>query len=75
MELMKVMVLLEKYTKCEDCGSDEISNGGHLRICEDIFQRKCPCGYCVAVNQDGKILFKKSKSEKRGESIDGKESN
>lgn len=55
MNVVEACKLIEKYTKCPQCGCDVIGNGkGTLDIDERRFKRTCHCGWSVVVCEDGK---------------------
>jgi hypothetical protein len=44
--------LMEKYYKCDNCGSEVVGNGeGSLEVTDDTFKRICKCGWSVEVKE------------------------
>jgi hypothetical protein len=53
MKLTKAVELMEKYAKCQECGSEMIGDGaGTLEVNEDVFRRTCKCGWSIEVKGD-----------------------
>lgn len=54
MKATKAVVLLNKYIKCPNCGSDKVGNyEGSVEIHENKFIRKCKCGWNIEVKEEG----------------------
>lgn len=50
MNALKAVELLRKYNTCPDCESEKVGNGeGSVEIEEDVFKRKCKCGWMVKI--------------------------
>ncbi|SPY16926.1 Domain of uncharacterised function (DUF3797) [Paenibacillus polymyxa] len=50
MNILRTLELVNKYSKCPDCGSEHVANGaGTLIVEDDIFIRTCKCGWSVTV--------------------------
>jgi hypothetical protein len=53
MNAWKSVELLRKYSKCKNCGSEDVGNGeGSVEINEDTFKRTCKCGWSVEIKED-----------------------
>lgn len=53
MKLTRVIELTGKYAVCRKCGSDKIGAGaGALNVTEELFQRRCKCGWSVEVKEE-----------------------
>ncbi|MCR8994702.1 DUF3797 domain-containing protein [Brevibacillus laterosporus] len=52
MNIRKSLELMDKYSKCVECGSESIGNGeGTLDIADDTFLRTCKCGWMVEIKE------------------------
>lgn len=50
MNALKAVELLKKYNTCPDCGNEKVGDGeGSVEINEDVFKRKCKCGWMVKI--------------------------
>lgn len=50
MDARKSIQLLRKYSKCQKCGNENVSDGeGTVGIEGDTFKRTCKCGWSVEV--------------------------
>lgn len=50
MKSTKAIELMERYARCENCGSDRIGNGaGGLLIIDNTFTRTCECGWNIQI--------------------------
>jgi hypothetical protein len=53
MKLTKAVELMEKYSKCQACGSEMIGNGaGTLEVTDNMFRRTCKCGWKIEIKED-----------------------
>ncbi|MBN1079291.1 DUF3797 domain-containing protein [Clostridium botulinum] len=47
--------LINKYTKCSECGNEMVGNGeGKLIIEDDLFIRECKCGWSIKIDDTKK---------------------
>lgn len=54
--MLDSLALLKKYSKCQNCGSEQIGNGeGTLEIEENTFRRTCKCGWSIETGTKIKI--------------------
>ena len=53
MNFRKSLELMEKYSKCQKCGSEYIGDGeGTLVVTDDTFIRTCKCGWRVEIKEE-----------------------
>jgi len=53
MNFRKSLELMEKYSKCQKCGSEYIGDGeGTLVVTDDTFIRSCKCGWKVEIKEE-----------------------
>jgi hypothetical protein len=70
MNIVDSMVLMKKYSNCEECGNEFVGNGeGTLEIEDNVFKRTCKCGWSVTVDKRIKIVA--SATRKIGRKTDG----
>lgn len=52
----RTLELMNKYTKCPECGNEMVGNGeGKLIIEDDVFIRECKCGYSIKIDDSKKV--------------------
>ena len=52
MNAMKVIKLMDKYSKCKECGNTSVGNGeGTLSITDSVYKRTCKCGWPIEVTE------------------------
>ena len=57
MNAEKVLLLMEKYNACPNCGNGYIANGeGEIIVEDDYFYRSCNCGWKIKTDEDGNVL-------------------
>lgn len=53
MKFTRTLELMDKYAKCQECGSEMIGDGsGALIIEDDVFIRTCTCGWEIRIKDD-----------------------
>ena len=51
MNPLKAVQLMKEYSKCLDCGNEDIGDGeGVLSIEDNIFIRSCKCGWEIKID-------------------------
>lgn len=51
----RTLELMNKYTKCQECGNETVGNGeGKLLIEDDTFIRECKCGWSIKIDDSKK---------------------
>jgi len=55
MTITRTLELMNKYTKCTECGNEMVVNGqGKLIIEDDVFIRECKCGWNIKIDDSKK---------------------
>lgn len=67
------MKLIKKYATCPECGNDKVggqpSQGALIIIEDEVFTRKCKCGWSVTV--DRRIKHVATMTKRRGSKLVG----
>jgi len=56
MNFNRTLELMNKYTKCLECGNEMVGNGeGKLIIDDNVFMRECKCGCTIKIYDTKKM--------------------